>query len=89
MSYNEMERVTLKHDSALSLEEVKTAFNLAAGEINEEAGVVPLCHAEDTVQIYAVEVTSDAAARMEKSGNALFGSRLGNPRTTSFDPYTP
>ena len=64
--------VKFKTDFTLSLDTVKQTFNLKAGEINEQLGVKPLSHAEDTDQLYVAEVTQGAAQRMQESGNSLY-----------------
>jgi hypothetical protein len=72
--------VTLKTDFTLSMQDVKSEFNLQAGEINEDFGVVPLSHPEDTDQLYVVTVTEDAADKMRNSENKMFQAIHSNPK---------
>lgn len=61
---NEYKTVVIEHDFALSTDDVKGEFNLKSGEMDESFGVVPLSHPEDTIQVYAVKVSENAATRM-------------------------
>jgi hypothetical protein len=72
--------VTLTTDFTLSLQEVKDEFNLKAGEIDEQFGVVPLSHAEDTEQVYCVNVPEEVGTRMQNQGSKLFKGLFSNPK---------
>ena len=78
--------VTLKSDFAVSMQDVKETFNLKAGEIDEDFGVIPLSHPEDTDQIYVVTVTEEAAERMSRKLKLEYVETFANSKISQFTP---
>lgn len=71
--------VTLKSKDEPTLQEIKDAFNLKAGEIDENFGVIRLTLPSDEEQSFCILVEEEAAKRMEEKKDPRLGGVFSNP----------